>query len=370
MIQKNVLVVDDDRALLEIVKTKLNEGHENVFSVLTAADGLDAIGVLKKHSISLVVTDLQMPRMDGFGLLAHMSKNYPDISVIIMTAYEKAKTRKIVKTLGAAGYIKKPFKVSELTQRILKIFHRESEGGNLFKVSLEMYIQMIEMEQKTCTLRIVEQNSGRHGTIFFKEGALFNARIKTQRGIDAAYEILSWGQVSLSIEESCSITKKAIDEDIQAILLEAMRLKDERESEFNAEESKIDDDEPIVDLNHSLDDDGLDGDEPFELKTEVRVEEEHSDGNITNEEIVRHRIEKAIGTKNGLGDVYPDNSWNEFIAVLAALGESLQAGSLKACYILKSNADNLILVPGEEDTTVISLQSHRERDKILEILSE
>lgn len=370
MIQKNVLVVDDDRALLEIVKTKLNEGHENVFSVLTAADGLDAIGVLKKHSISLVVTDLQMPRMDGFGLLAHMSKNYPGISVIIMTAFEKAKTRKIVTTLGAAGYIKKPFKVSELTQRILKIFHRESEGGNLFKVSLEMYIQIIEMEQKTCTLRIVEKSSRRQGTLFFKEGILFNARIKMQQGIDAAYEILSWGQVSLSIEESCSITQKAIVEDIQAILLEAMRLKDERENESNAEEGEIDDDEPIVNLNYSLDDEGLDGDASFEAKTEIRVEEEHPDENITNEEIVRHRIEQAIGPKNGLRDVYPDNSWNGFIAVLAALGNSLQAGSLKACYIHKGDADNLILVPGEEDTTVISLQSQRQKDKILEILSE
>ena len=65
---KKVLIVDDDMEMLNIVNEGLSR-YDETFSVLTAVDGLDAIDQLKEHTVSIVLTDLKMPRMDGFSLL-------------------------------------------------------------------------------------------------------------------------------------------------------------------------------------------------------------------------------------------------------------------------------------------------------------
>ena len=223
---KKVLFVDDDRILRRMIQKKF-EKYEDTFSAITAEDGLDAVEKLKQNTISLVVTDLQMPRMDGFALLAHLSEKYPDIPVIVQTGYGTPKSKKSALERGAAGYIEKPFKVEQLADKIIVTLEKESEGGILHTIPLEMFIQLIEMEQKTCTIRVVNKTSGELGVLFFKSGDLMDARFGGQHGKPAAYEIFSWDQVTLSIEDDCAIKDKRIDENLQAILFDVIRLKDE-----------------------------------------------------------------------------------------------------------------------------------------------
>ena len=83
---KNVLLVDDDHEMLVALKEGFQR-YKDSFAILLAADGLKAVESLKKNTISLVVTDLKMPGMDGFELLAHIMEHYPDIPVIIITGY-------------------------------------------------------------------------------------------------------------------------------------------------------------------------------------------------------------------------------------------------------------------------------------------
>ena len=83
MIKKKVLIVDDNREMLLSLKEGL-EKYDKIFSVLIAGDGIVAIESLKKNSVTLVVADLKMPRMDGLALLTHIMENYPDIPVIII----------------------------------------------------------------------------------------------------------------------------------------------------------------------------------------------------------------------------------------------------------------------------------------------
>ena len=83
---KNVLLVDDDTEMLHALKEGFKKYQES-FAVLLAEDGLEALTRLKQNIVSLVVTDLKMPNMDGFELLAHIMEHYPDIPVIIITGY-------------------------------------------------------------------------------------------------------------------------------------------------------------------------------------------------------------------------------------------------------------------------------------------
>ena len=83
---KHVLIVDDEETLLLIIETRF-EDYKDQFKVLTASNGKEAIRILDSTVIDFVVTDLNMPILDGIELLAYMSANFPTIPAIVMTAF-------------------------------------------------------------------------------------------------------------------------------------------------------------------------------------------------------------------------------------------------------------------------------------------
>jgi len=222
---RNILIVDDEKDML----LSLREGFEtygDAFSVILAEDGEEAVDKLKENAVSLVVTDLRMPRMDGFSLLIHIMTYYPDIPVIIMTAYSRPVMERMAMKIGAVEYIEKPFRMDDLAQKIISILEKESEGGVFTRVSAAMFAQLIEMEEKTCTVRLVDRSSNKRGVLFFREGELIDARVDNTQGEAAALEILTWDDVILSIQDQCSQKEKKIDSEFHDLVAEAMRLKD------------------------------------------------------------------------------------------------------------------------------------------------
>mgnify|MGYP006302302241 CR=1 FL=1 len=224
---RNVLIVDDDRDLLLMTRHGL-EKYRSVFSVQIAEDGNSAVEKLRENEISLVVTDLKMPGMDGFGLLAHVMEHYPDVPVIVITAYGTPELEKRANRTGAIGYIQKPFMVDELARQIIETLRKEAQDGLLHDFSVGAFIQLIEAEEKTCTVRAFNPRTRQRGALFFRNGELVDARLNQLAGLEAAYAILSWDATSLSIQYACAREQKRIDGDLQGILLEAMRRKDQR----------------------------------------------------------------------------------------------------------------------------------------------
>jgi len=231
---KKVLIVDDDQEMLRFLKKDL-EKYRRTFTVLSANDGLDAVDLLKKNQISLVITDLEMPQMDGFALLTHIKERYPDVSAIAITDSSTPEEQKRSKEKGALGYIEKPFIIEDLARKIVTSLKREDDGGVLHGIAPGTFLQLVEMEEKTCTIRLTDDKSGNQGVLFFKNGDLLEARYKALQGKDAAYKILAWEEATLSIQESCSLARNNVEADLQALLLEAMRQKDEVEEEGEQE---------------------------------------------------------------------------------------------------------------------------------------
>jgi DNA-binding response OmpR family regulator len=223
---RKILIVDDDRILRNLIQKKCKK-YENIFTPFLAGDGGEALEILKVHSVSLVVTDLQMPNMDGFALIAQLSKTYPDIPVIVLTGFRAPEWKKQKLKESAAGYIEKPFVVEELVETIKNFIEKESEGGLLHSIPLEMFVQLIELDSRTCTVRVADNRSGKEGGLFFRDGVLLDARVGETHGTQAAYEIFSWGKVVIFLQDSCTIQEQTVQEDLGAIILEAMRLKDE-----------------------------------------------------------------------------------------------------------------------------------------------
>lgn len=334
---KNVLLVDDDSEMLHALKEGFKKYQES-FAVLLAEDGLRALESLKQNIISLVVTDLKMPNMDGFELLAHIMEHYPDIPVIIITGYSTPEMEQLAREGGAVGYIAKPFLIENLARQILTTLRKESEGGTLHNVSSGMFLQLIEMEQKTCTIRLEDKSSGKKGILFFHEGELFDARVNNMQGEAASHEIFSWDAVNLSIQNGCALKENKIQSDLQALILEAMRRKDEDEPE-EVPASVMEQIEPGED-------------DPADLLKKLK-----------------ERIENQIGQHCGLEDLYQDEFWDSRVAQLSKAGEFFHFGKFMLGYIDRGDANDYILLPGQK-TTVITVDPKCPRDKILRVISE
>ncbi|MBT8349794.1 MAG: response regulator, partial [Deltaproteobacteria bacterium] len=80
---KNILIIDDNQSILDIISEKLKNCEEPI-NIKTAVNGKLALEILHTSKIDLVVTDLDMPVMDGFELLSHMNKDFNDIPALVM----------------------------------------------------------------------------------------------------------------------------------------------------------------------------------------------------------------------------------------------------------------------------------------------
>ncbi len=112
-----ILVVDDEVNYLTVMEALLSEaGHE----VITAPSGLEALKLAAGTDLDLVLTDMKMPKMNGLELLAELQRLYPDLPVIIMTAYGTVEKAVAAMKKGAYDYILKPFKNEEILVTIAK----------------------------------------------------------------------------------------------------------------------------------------------------------------------------------------------------------------------------------------------------------
>jgi CheY-like chemotaxis protein len=112
-----VLIVDDEEGFVLSLADGLS-AYRKYFNLRTAPNGAEAVKILKLSPIDLVITDLSMPKMDGFELLAYMNRNYPKIPVILMTAFGTPKIEEIVSNMGIFRYLEKPLDINSIADNI------------------------------------------------------------------------------------------------------------------------------------------------------------------------------------------------------------------------------------------------------------
>jgi len=116
-----ILVVDDEESMRNLLNSILAKDGYRVF---LAECGEEALDILKRESIDLVMSDLKMPGMDGFELLKRIKTDYPGIGVVMVTAFGDSYTVKDAILLGADEYVTKPFKRFEISLVVEKAYWR------------------------------------------------------------------------------------------------------------------------------------------------------------------------------------------------------------------------------------------------------
>jgi two-component system chemotaxis response regulator CheY len=119
----DIMIVDDSAAIRKILQRVLYQAEIPVGRVFEAADGLEALELLKKNSVGLILTDINMPNMDGLQLLSTV-KSLPEHKhvpiVMITTEGAQAKVMEAV-NLGAVGYVRKPFTADQIKDKLVNL---------------------------------------------------------------------------------------------------------------------------------------------------------------------------------------------------------------------------------------------------------
>jgi len=234
---KNVLIVDDEKNI-RITLSEWFKNFVNGFEPILAADGREGVAALAGNKVDLLITDLNMPKMDGFELLAHVINTYPKLPTMVMTAFGTDQIKAKVSELGVLRFLDKPLNYDELKKiDFLSLVNAKSAdaekkpSSNYSKsfvngISLQAFLQRGEMEKKTCTLTVSSGNMT--GQLFLISGELVDAETDKIQGEQAAYEMICWDNSRIEIENSCSRHEKKIEIPTMHLLMEACRIKDER----------------------------------------------------------------------------------------------------------------------------------------------
>jgi len=117
-----LLIVEDDRDLRDALCVTLELAG---YLVIPAADGSEALAVMQRHAVGLVISDIQMQPLDGLGLLREVKQNYPEVPLVLMTAYGDIESAVAAMRAGASDYLAKPFEPVSLLQLVERYRRRD-----------------------------------------------------------------------------------------------------------------------------------------------------------------------------------------------------------------------------------------------------
>ena len=116
-----ILVAEDDHAIRTLITTKLKQ--EN-YTIYTSENGEDALSVMEKHQVDLLISDIMMPVMDGYSLVKALRETKHTLPILMITAKSQLESLEEAFTLGVDDYMVKPIRLEELALRVRALLRR------------------------------------------------------------------------------------------------------------------------------------------------------------------------------------------------------------------------------------------------------
>jgi two-component system chemotaxis response regulator CheY len=119
-VTKTVLTVDDSRTMRDMLLMALEDAG---YRVIQAVDGIDGLEVLAANGADIIITDINMPRMDGFGVIegVRADPNHRHTPVLVLTTESDAEKKARARAAGATGWIVKPFDPVKLVDAVRRV---------------------------------------------------------------------------------------------------------------------------------------------------------------------------------------------------------------------------------------------------------
>ena len=223
--RKTVLIVDDDPGTLHV----LANGIDNVldmFDVVTATNGREAVEILEREPVDALVTDLSMPVMDGFALIAYITNRQHVVPVVVLSGMASSEVDERLARYGGLRVLSKPASYQDVAETVMEVISG-AELGHVEGIPLAGVLQLVESERRSCT--VVVTSGRRKGRLYFQSGRLINA-FSEDFGADgeaAAYDILGWSDTSIAFEHLPDTTRRQIHTPMQLMLIEVAVVQDQ-----------------------------------------------------------------------------------------------------------------------------------------------
>lgn len=116
-----ILVAEDDSAIRTLITTKLKQED---YTIYTAENGVEALSVMEKHQVDLLISDIMMPVMDGYSLVKALRETKHTLPILMITAKSQLESLEEAFTLGVDDYMVKPIRLEELALRVRALLRR------------------------------------------------------------------------------------------------------------------------------------------------------------------------------------------------------------------------------------------------------
>lgn len=194
-----VLLVEDIPATQKLQSVSLEAAGR--FEALNAINGQEAMEVLRRERVDAIVTDLQMPVMDGFQLIAEVSTRYPGLPVFVLTAAADAARLHPALAGSSLQIHSKPPDYALLAKQIYAV--RDHPQSLVRGVSLPGLLQLLQWEARTATITV--HSGDLLGHLYISGGKLIQAETEALQGLEAAYAICRWPAPSVEFVDTCRI---------------------------------------------------------------------------------------------------------------------------------------------------------------------
>lgn len=229
-----ILIVDDETAFLQSLRVGM--GAFASLDVMTARNGGEAVALLEEPGgVDLVLTDLRMPEMDGFELLAYMSRRFPRTPALVMTAFATPAILEQLSKYGGIPCLEKPVDLDALAARIFEQLTKR-DRDRIRGISIASFLQLVQMENKSCDVDVI--HGGAQGQLAFRSGELLHAQYGDLSGDEATLEMVTWDDVVIEMRSADEPVEPNVQSSLSFLLVESLRLKDEarRDSQEPLEE--------------------------------------------------------------------------------------------------------------------------------------
>lgn len=221
---KTILLMGMDKRSGDILSKPL-KAYDDLFQLLIAENDDQIMEISSGIRLDLVIADMSRPENKNLEMIHHIKKISPETPVISIINVSNPLPELKIEYPGITEYINKPVDTQRLTDTILKMLDIDM-SGQIRGISLPSFLQMIEMEEKTCYLK-VRQNRNT-GYLYFKKGDLIAAETATRENEEAACEIIGWENANIEIFAADKNLEKKIDAPLINILMETLKRKDEK----------------------------------------------------------------------------------------------------------------------------------------------
>ena len=225
-----ILLLDDDQELVEVYREMLRRLPSQP-EIYTATSGARAIALLDSQPFSLLISDLNMPKMDGLQVLTIVRRKFPQLRTAVMTSVVDAQFRTRAYAMGIDLFLEKPNTAQEVSffvDCIESLLDRETDTGGFRGVQSKSLVDIIQLEclsQSSSVLKVT--NGSFAGKVWFKNGDLIDAESQDLKGEIAFRRILSWKTGNFEILPAEPERNRTIFNSYQGLLLESAQALDE-----------------------------------------------------------------------------------------------------------------------------------------------